>query len=113
MKTLLFASLAATAAAGALLVAPSQSKAFWNQCCTPETYYSHPEYGRPLTVLLAPTVHKQINYQWGVPGVRVDRTSSQFQRGAPCCPGCGSTQTPPYWPTSTTQLGTYYMRVPW
>ena len=108
MKTLLFALVTAAT----LLVAPSTSNAFWNTCCTPETYYAHPAYGQPLTVLLSPKVHKQINYQWGVPGVRVDRTSWQFQKGAPHCPGCSSTTHRPYWPTSTTQLGTYYMRVP-
>ena len=109
MKTLLFALVAAAT----LLVAPSTSNAFWNKCCSSETYYNHPAYGQPLTVLLSPKVHKQINYQWGVAGMRVDRTSWQFKKGATHCPTCSSTTHRPYWPTSTTQLGSYYMRVPW
>lgn len=114
MKTMLCSFAVAALSFGAVLLVPSPSKAFWNNdCCTPETYFAHPAYGQPLTTLLAPCVHRQINYQWGVPGVRVDRVPWRFEPGAPDYAVSGSTMYPPYWPTSTTQLGTYYMRVPW
>jgi hypothetical protein len=125
MKTHAHILTLALVAAGAILLASRPCLA--QQCTCPngghgvggayygsDAFYAHPEYGQPVTLLVAPTVRKHVNYQWGVPSVRVDRNPWQFAPGGPEVYGIGAaTVHPPYWPSSTTQLGVYYMRAPW
>jgi hypothetical protein len=77
--------------------------------------YSHPGWGTPVALVVPPTAENQVHYGWGVGATRVTKIYPQFQLGYP-----GPThydvrafQATPRWPSSTDQLGVYYIRGPW
>lgn len=81
--------------------------------------YSAQGWNMPMAVPLAPVVKNQYNYGWGLPSSRITRVGfyanywpSAFtsQAGNPAARGHHPPQT--YWPTDTTQLGYYGLRVP-
>ena len=77
--------------------------------------YNNEVYGRPLAVVLPPTVTAQTNWAWGVGRTRVTPMYHQFRR---CYPGPyagnpGVLYNTPDQPSSTTQFGAYYIRAPW
>jgi hypothetical protein len=77
--------------------------------------YADPAWGTPLAVVVPPTAKFQTHYNWGVGGTRVTPIYPQFQPNYPG-PGLyphGPFQPVPPWPTSTDQLGFYYIRGPW
>jgi len=72
-------------------------------------------WGTPVALVVPPTAESQTHLGWGVGATRVTPIQHQFQRNYP---GPGSYNrswfrpTPP-WPSSTDQLGNYYIRGPW
>ena len=77
--------------------------------------YYHLNYGKPLAVVVPPTADAQINYGWGVGGMRIRPIFHQFTRPFPGY-GPGSSpglRAPPVWPSDTSQSGAYYIRGPW
>jgi hypothetical protein len=85
-----------------------------------QTYPWHGGYydvawGMPVAVVVPPTAESQSYYGWGVGATRVTPIQHQFERNYPG-PGVYDRSwfrpTPP-WPSSTDQLGDYYIRGPW
>jgi hypothetical protein len=85
-----------------------------------QTYPWHGAYydtgwGTPVSVLVPPTAESQTHWGWGVGATRVTSIQHQFQRDYP---GSGlfnraCFRPTPRWPSSTDQLGDYYIRGPW
>lgn len=77
--------------------------------------YYDPAWGAPLAVLVPPTARFQTHYGWGIGATRVTRIPSQFQPDymEPSYVAPGSIRPAPVWPSSTDQLGNYYIRGPW
>lgn len=78
-------------------------------------YYDAAWGKKPVALVVPPTAENQTHLGWGVGATRVNSIQHQFQRGYPG-PGGGyhSRFLPaPRWPSSTDQLGTYYIRGPW
>ena len=77
--------------------------------------YYDSAWGMPVAVVVPPTAESQTHWGWGVGATRVTPNQHQFQRSYP---GTGTYNrswfrpTPP-WPSSTDQLGDYYIRGPW
>jgi hypothetical protein len=85
-----------------------------------QTYPWHGEYydtawGMPVAVVVPPTAEAQTHLGWGVGATRVTPIQHQFERGYPG-PGIYNRawfRPTPAWPSSTDQLGDYYIRGPW
>ncbi len=75
-------------------------------------YYAHTAYGRPVALVVPPTVQLQTNWSWGVASSSISRIDHQFSRNFQG-PGGGGMQATPHWPQSTRQMGVYYIRGPW
>jgi hypothetical protein len=86
-----------------------------------QTYPWHGAYydaawGTPVAMVAPPTAENQTHLGWGVGATRVNSIQHQFQRNYP---GGGYTSVRPWfrpapaWPSSTDQLGAYYVRGPW
>jgi len=77
--------------------------------------YNNERWGRPLAVVLPPTVSHQTNWSWGVTRTRVTPLYHQFHRAypGPYAGNPGPLYNPPDHPSSTTQHGSYYIRGPW
>jgi hypothetical protein len=72
-------------------------------------------WGMPVSVVVPPTAENQWHYSWGVGGDRVTSITHQFRRDYPG-PGVYNRacfRPTPRWPSSTDQLGDYYIRGPW
>ncbi|GEM_PF-1595657 len=77
--------------------------------------YYHPAWGLPVALVVPPRATNQAHYSWGVGGTRTTAIWHQFSRDYP---GPGTIDrrgllAPPRWPSSTDQLGVYYVRGPW
>ena len=76
-------------------------------------YYS-PQWGRPVAVVLPPTVKTHTTWSWGVAGTRVTPVYHQFGRAYPGkAQGRMRLRPTPAWPSNTGQLGYYPIRGPW
>jgi hypothetical protein len=85
-----------------------------------QTYPWHGNYydsawGMPVAVVVPPTAENQTHWGWGVGATRITPIQHQYQRAYP---GAGSYnrswfRPTPAWPSSTDQLGNYYIRGPW
>lgn len=85
-----------------------------------QTYPWHGEYydtawGTPVAVVVPPTAEAQTHLGWGVGATRITPIQHQFDRAYP-----GPSEGPrvkfkatPAHPSSTDQLGDYYIRGPW
>ena len=85
-------------------------KANWHQ-----GYYQG-QWGAPLALVVPPNVDFQTNYGNSVGTTQVTRIWPKFTQSYPgdATPGNAPKYKPvPNWPTSTQQLGTYYIRGPW
>lgn len=77
--------------------------------------YYHTSYGRPVAMVVPPTVNSYSHLGWGVTATEVRPIHSQF--------GMGGNQTTtgnyphlygtPMYPQNTDQFGVYYVRGPW
>lgn len=76
--------------------------------------YYHVGWGQPVALVVPPTAEMQTHYSWGVGQTRVTPLWHQFRRDypGPYASGRGF-RAPPRWPSSTDQLGVYYIRGPW
>lgn len=77
--------------------------------------YYDAAWGTPVPLVVPPTARFQTHYGWGIGATRVTPIYPQFQ---PDYPGTGYYEPgavfpAPRWPTSTDQLGFYYIRGPW
>ena len=85
-----------------------------------QTYPWHGGYydvawGVPVAVVVPPTAENQTHLGWGVGATRVNSIQHQYQRNYPG-PGYSSRgwfRPAPPWPSSTDQMGNYYIRGPW
>jgi len=78
--------------------------------------YYHPQWGRPVPLVVPPVAGMHTEYSWGVTMNEMRPIYHQFSRGAPGVISGGSVEAlrpPPYSPTSTRQFGVYYIRAPW
>lgn len=85
-----------------------------------QTYPWHGDYydvawGAPVALVVPPTAESQTHLGWGVGATRVTPIQHQFGRGYP---GEGVYdrswfRPTPAWPSSTDQMGDYYIRGPW
>lgn len=75
--------------------------------------YADSAWGVPVAVVVPPTARFQTHYNAGVGGMQVTPICPQFQPGYPVPGQYGPFQPVPPWPTSTDQLGFYYIRGPW
>jgi hypothetical protein len=76
--------------------------------------YYDPAWGMPVALVVPPTARYQTHYDWGASGTRITPIYHQFGAGAvPATPYDRSLFRPaPPWPTSTDQMGDYYVRGP-
>jgi hypothetical protein len=76
--------------------------------------YYDAAWGMPVAMVVPPTAESQTHYSWGVPSSRVTGINHQFHRnfGPSTYDRRAFLPTPP-WPSSTDQLGYYYVRGPW
>jgi hypothetical protein len=77
--------------------------------------YYEAGWGMPLALVVPPKAERQVHYGWGVGATRITPIGYQYQPGYPI-PGYyhrAGFQPVPQWPTSTDQLGVYYIRGPW
>jgi hypothetical protein len=77
--------------------------------------YYDSAWGMPVAVVVPPTAENQTHWGWGVGATRITPIQHQYQRPYP---GSGSYnrswfRPTPAWPSSTDQLGNYYIRGPW
>jgi len=85
-----------------------------------QTYPWHGDYydvawGVPVAVVVPPTAENQTHWGWGVGATRITPIQHQFHRNYPG-PGFGGRgwfRPTPRWPSSTDQMGDYYVRGPW
>jgi hypothetical protein len=78
-------------------------------------YYRY-GWGRPVALVVPPTVELQTNYVWGVGATQVTRINHQFQRPYPgpvVYPNGPPFLSKAQWPSDTRQFGVYYVRGPW
>lgn len=77
--------------------------------------YYDAAWGAPVAVVVPPTARFQTHYGWGIGATRVTPIHPQFQLGypGPSYYEPGSILPAPAWPSSTDQLGYYYIRGPW
>ena len=85
-----------------------------------QTYPWHGAYydvawGTPVAVVVPPTAEAQTHLGWGVGATRITPIQHQFQRNypGPAMFKRSWFRPPPRWPSSTDQLGDYYIRGPW
>jgi hypothetical protein len=74
--------------------------------------YAHAAWGRPVALIVPPTVNMQTEYAWGVGRTRMAPINHQFARPY-ALPMTGATRPAPVWPADTTQIGFYSVRGPW
>jgi hypothetical protein len=75
--------------------------------------YYHTSYGRPVALIVPPTVASSTHLGWGVTATETRPIYSQFRRGGlGIFNRAGLHGTPP-WPQHTDQFGVYYVRAPW
>jgi hypothetical protein len=90
--------------------------AYWNSQSYPwHGAYYDTAWGMPVAVVVPPTAETQTHWSWGVGGMRVTPIEHQFHYGNPQ-PGtydAGWFRPTPRWPTSTDEMGDYYIRGPW
>lgn len=76
--------------------------------------YYDTAWGVPVAVVVPPTAENQVHYGWGVGATRVTPIKHQYGRGYPGDEsGRVRFRPTPAWPSSTDQLGDYYIRAPW
>lgn len=74
--------------------------------------YQNVEWGRPVALILPPTVNMQTEYGWGVGRTRMSPINHQFARPY-ALPNSSQTWPTPVYPWDTTQFGIYGVRGPW
>jgi hypothetical protein len=77
-------------------------------------YYDPAWAPQPHALVVPPTTHRHVEYNWGVAGTENLPIRHQFNRGyyGEVYGGGAFAPTPPQ-PTSTHQFGVYYIRAPW
>ena len=78
--------------------------------------YYHPQWGRPVALVVPPVAGLHTEYSWGVTMNEMRPVYHQFSRGVPgvTIDGGGQALQPPHYsPASTRQFGVYYIRAPW
>lgn len=77
--------------------------------------YYHPEWNRPVALVVPQTANNYTSWGWGVGGTRVTPLYHQFGRAYPGdgAMGSGPLYPRPQWPSDTDQFGVYYIRAPW
>jgi hypothetical protein len=85
-----------------------------------QTYPWHGSYydtawGAPVAVVVPPKAESQTHWGWGVGATTVTPIQHQYQRGysGPGVYNRSWFRATPHWPSSTDQLGDYYIRGPW
>ena len=77
--------------------------------------YYHVMWGKPLALVLPPTLTHQTNWGWGVGNTRVTPIYPQYS-GPMMSNGYGGGEAyrpTPFYPSDTLQFGVYYIRGPW
>jgi hypothetical protein len=76
--------------------------------------YYDPAWGMPVALVVPPTARFQTHWNWGASGTRITPIAPQFHAGAvPPTPYDRSLFQPaPGWPSSTDQMGDYFVRGP-
>mgnify|MGYP000673702151 CR=1 FL=1 len=77
--------------------------------------YYHPEWNRPVALIVPQTANNYTSWGWGVGGTRVTPLYQQFGRAYPGggAMGTGPLYPRPQWQSDTEQFGAYYIRAPW
>ncbi len=78
--------------------------------------YSHTMWGRPIALVVPPTVRYQTNWGWGIGNTRITPVNPQFQgpmNSAVTQMSYGPYRPTPYYVSDTLQFGVYYIRGPW
>ena len=77
--------------------------------------YYDSAWGTPVAVVVPPTAESQTHWGWGVGATRVTPIQHQYQRAYPGASvySRSAFRATPRWPSSTDQLGDYYIRGPW
>ena len=99
----------ATAEAGGFMARRYAQQYSWHH-----NYYDPAWTPQPHALVVPPTVHRHVEYNWGVAGTENLKIRHQFSRGFDgSVPGGGYFAPQPVAPTSTNQAGVYYIRAPW
>jgi hypothetical protein len=77
--------------------------------------YYHTAWGTPVSLVVPPTAHMQVNWGWGVSQSTMTPIYHQFYRNYPgyTGPSGASFHPTPRWPSNTNQFGVYYVRGPY
>lgn len=76
-------------------------------------YYDVQWGGAPHALVVPPNTRRHVEYNWDVAGTESLPIRHQFQRGYfGGVPGGGAFSPAPVQPSSTKQMGTYYIRAP-
>jgi hypothetical protein len=109
MGALLLGALSATAEAGGLARRWYATHYSWHH-----DYYDPAWGATPHALVVPPTTHCHVEYNWGAAGTENLPIKHQFQRGwNGDAPGGGYFAPAPVHPSSTKQTGVYYIRAPW
>jgi len=120
MRSLLFTGVLALAVATVALGQTASAGVFGHRgekypAPTWHGAYYEGTWGMPLALVVPPTAENQVHYGWGVGATRITPIHYQYEPGYPF-PGYynrAGFQPVPLWPSSTDQLGVYYIRGPW
>jgi hypothetical protein len=76
--------------------------------------YYHTMYGRPVAMVVPPTLTHQTNWGWGVGNTRITPVYPQYA-GPTMGDGGGyfNNRPTPHYVSDTLQFGVYYIRGPW
>ena len=91
----------------------------WNRVRSQQTAWhgghNYWRFNAPTALVVPPTAAFQTSYSWGVGGTKSLPINHQFNSFNPGGSGGISQQfsNPPYWPSSTEQMGVYPVRAPW
>jgi len=77
--------------------------------------YAHTAWGRPVALVMPPTVKREVVWSWGVAQTQSRRIPYQFGRSypGPYVGGHPRFRHTPAWPSHTDQFGVYSVRGPW
>ncbi len=114
LRGLLFVATLFAGAYGATAEAGGWARRYAAQYPWHYNYYDPAWTPQPHALVVPPTTCRHVEYNWGVTGTELQRIPHQYQQGFGGGSSSGGYYAPaPVQPTSTNQMGVYYIRGPW
>ena len=93
-----------------------QGQVFVPEQSTWHAGYYHTMWGRPVALVVPPTVTHETNWGWGIGNTRINPVYAQYQGPMTAQASqypYGPHRPTPYYVSDTLQFGVYYIRGPW